>query len=121
VPGVDTLRGAPVIGKNDRLYTVNVQGRVTAWVASSLTPLWNVDLALNLTSKDSSPTLDCPRDSGGNGIAAASTGNLYFVGTSQLYAFIVDSPGLATDAPWPKFQHDARNTGNPATPVTNCP
>jgi hypothetical protein len=121
VASVDTLRGAPVIGKNDRLYTLNVQGRVSAWVASSLAPLWNVDLALDLTPKDSSPTLDCRRDEGGVAVGTSSVGNLYFVGTTKMYAFVVDSPGLDPSAPWPKFQHDARNTGNPATPVTNCP
>ncbi|HEX8700497.1 MAG TPA: hypothetical protein VF815_16730 [Myxococcaceae bacterium] len=118
---VDTLRAAPVIAKNDRLYTVNVQGKVSARVASTLAPLWDVDLQLDLTAtRDSSPTLDCRRDASGTAVTA-TTGTLYFVGTTKLYAFIVDSPGLATNAPWPKFQHDARNTGNPATPITNCP
>ena len=121
VPAVDTLRGAPVIARNDRIYTVNAQGKVSAWVASTLAPLWNLDLQMDLSTKDTSPTLDCRRDSGGAGVTGATTGTLYFVGTTKLYAFIVDSPGLAANAPWPKFQRDARNTGNPATPVTNCP
>lgn len=90
-------------------------------MASSLAPLWNVDLGIDLSTKDTSPTLDCRRDTGGGGITGATTGTLYFVGTTKLYAFVVDSPGLAPNAPWPKFQHDARNTGNPATPITNCP
>jgi hypothetical protein len=121
VADVGTLRGAPVLARNDRLYTVTEQGKVTVWVASTLTPVWNVDLQLNLSSpKDTSPALDCRRDAGGAGVAGATTGTLYFVAASKLYAFIVDSPALAA-APWPKFQHDARNTGNPATPVTNCP
>jgi outer membrane protein assembly factor BamB len=121
VPAGDTLRGAPVIARNDRLYTVNAQGRVSAWVASTLAPLWSVDVNVDLSMKDTSPNLDCQRDAGGAGIAGATTGTLYFVGASRLYAFIVDSPSLAANAPWPKFQRDARNTGNPATPVTNCP
>jgi len=121
VAGADTLRAAPALGKNDRLYTLNTQGRISAWAASTLGPLWNVDLQLDLSTKDTSPTLDCRRDAGGAGVAGASTGTLYFAGTTKLYAFIVDSPGLDTNAPWPKYQHDVRNTGNPATPVTNCP
>jgi len=121
VAGVDTLRSAPVIGRSDRLYTVNTQGRVSAWVASTLAPLWGIDVNVDLSMKDTSPTLDCKREVGGAGVLGATTGTLYFVGTSKLYAFIVDSPGLAANAPWPKFQRDARNTGNPATPVTNCP
>jgi hypothetical protein len=71
--------------------------------------------------KDTSPTLDCQRDAGGAGVTGASTGTLYVVGGTKLYSFIVDSPGLDINAPWPKYQRDARNTGNPATPVTNCP
>jgi hypothetical protein len=121
VAGVDTLRAAPAVGRNDRLYTLNTQGRVSAWVASSLAPLWNVEMQVDLSAKDTSPTLDCQRDAGGAGVTGASTGALYFAGGTKLYAFIVDSPGLDTNAPWPKYQRDARNTGNPATPVTNCP
>ncbi len=121
VPDVGTLRGAPAIGKNDRLYTLNGGGKVSAWIASSLAPLWTADLALDLSAKDTSLTLDCRRDASGNGVANSSLGNLYFAGGSKLYALIVDSPGLDPSAPWPKFQHDTRNTGNPATPITDCP
>jgi hypothetical protein len=48
-------------------------------------------------------------------------GVLYVPAGGKLYAFVVDSAGLDPDAPWPKYQHDARNTGNPATPITQCP
>jgi hypothetical protein len=121
VSDVGVLRGAPVVGKNDRLYTLNSGGKVSVWIASSLAPVWNADLALDLSTKDTSATLDCRRDASGNGVAGSSLGNLYFASGSKLYAFIVDSPGMDPNAPWPKFQHDARNTGNPATPITNCP
>jgi outer membrane protein assembly factor BamB len=115
--GVGTLRGAPVVAKNDRLYTLNTQGRVTAWTASTLAPLWNVDLPT--APGTASPTLDCRRDAAGQ--AVTGPGTLYIPAATRLYAFIVDSPGLDPNAPWPKFQHDARNTGNPATPITPCP
>ncbi|MGZ3385836.1 MAG: hypothetical protein ACXVB5_13100, partial [Isosphaeraceae bacterium] len=118
---VGTLRGAPVVGKNDRLYTLSNTGKLSAWIASSLTPVWNADLSIDLSTKDTSATLDCRRDASGNGVAGSSLGNLYFAGGNKLYALIVDSPGMDPSAPWAKFQHDARNTGNPATPVTNCP
>ena len=52
-------------------------------------------------------------------------GTLYVVGNGSgaVYAIIVDSRGLDVSAPWPKFQHDTRNTGNIDTPVIasgNC-
>jgi len=116
-----TMRGAPAIGKNDRLYTLNTQGRVSAWVASTVAPLWHLDLSLGLSSVDVSPTLDCRRDATGQILTDRPLGTLYIGGNTKLYAFIVESPGLDPAAPWPKFQHDARNTGNAATPITTCP
>ena len=116
--GVGTLRSAPVVGKNDRLYTLSDAGRVSAWTASTLALQWSLDLTPVLANSFVSPTLDCRRNDTGQ--PAPGPGVLYLGAASRLYAFIVDSPGLA-NAPWPKFQHDARNTGNPATPVTNCP
>lgn len=116
--GVGIVRGAPVVGKNDRLYTLNDAGRVSAWTASTLAPQWNVELPSVLANSFVSPTLDCRRTDTGQ--PSTGPGILYIGASSRLYAFIVDSPGLA-NAPWPKFQRDARNTGNPATPITNCP
>lgn len=117
--GVGTLRGAPVIAKNDRLYTLNTQGRVAAWTASTLTSLWEAELPSAPGNANVSPTLDCRRDAAGQ--AVAGLGTLYVPAATKLYALIVDSPGLDPNAPWPKYQHDARNTGNPVTPITNCP
>lgn len=113
-----TMRGAPVFGKNDRLYTVNTQGRVAGWTASSLTQQWQEELLTQPGTADVSPTLDCLRNAPAQ--ASAKLGSLYVASGTTLYAFIVDSPGLEA-VPWPKFQHDVRNTGNPATPITNCP
>jgi len=116
---VGTLRGAPVVAKNDGLFTLNTAGRLTAWTASTLAPLWNVDLPFSTGVVEASMTLDCRREASGR--AVAGPGTLYVPVGSRLYAFLVDSPGLDPNAPWPKYQHDARNTGNPATPITNCP
>ena len=55
-------------------------------------------------------------------LSSGVPGVLYAATTSgKVFAVIVDSPGLDPAAPWPRYQHDARNTGNPATPITNCP
>ena len=63
-----------------------------------------------------SPTIGCSPRSG------AVLGVLYLPSvTGSLFAVIVDSPGLDPSAPWPKYQHDVRNTGNPTTPIQSCP
>ncbi|EAU69051.1 hypothetical protein [Stigmatella aurantiaca] len=115
---VGTLRGAPVVGRNGNLYTVNTDGYVRAWAPSSPTPLWRVDLAQGAGDANISPTLDCLRSTSAE--ANSRLGVLYVAAEATLHAFIVDSPGMDPAAPWPKYQHDARNTGNPATPITNC-
>ncbi|MCC6336640.1 MAG: hypothetical protein IT380_21955 [Myxococcales bacterium] len=55
-----------------------------------------------------SATLDCNRDK-----PTSTTGVYYFATTTGwLVGYVVDSEGLDQSAPWPKYQHDARNTGN---------
>ena len=109
-----------MVGKNNRLYTVDTQGKTTVWTTSPLAPLWNVNLSVDLSTRDVSPTLDCKRDA--SGAAVTGLGTLYVAAVSKLYAFIIEEPGFDSGAnAWPKFQHDARNTGNPATPITACP
>ncbi|MDC0711796.1 hypothetical protein POL68_25225 [Stigmatella sp. ncwal1] len=118
---VGTMRGSPVVGRRGNLYTVNANGHVRAWALSSPTPLWGVDLAQGAGDANISPTLDCLRDSSGQAVANSRLGVLYVAASTKVHAFIVDSPGMDPNAPWPKYQHDARNTGNPATPITSCP
>jgi len=52
-----------------------------------------------------------------------SAGGSLYVGSlsGNMFAVVVDSPGLDSTAPWPKYQHDVRNTGNPTTPIQSCP
>lgn len=119
-----SLRGAPVIAKNNRLYTFSTSGtagRVVARVASTLALQWDLENIPVVDNPDAfvSPTLDCHRDATGQ--VTAGLGTLYIAAGTKLYAFVVDSPGLDPNAPWPKYQHDVRNTGNPATPITDCP
>ena len=62
-----------------------------------------------------SPTIGC-------GAFGGPLGVLYVGSVSgSFYAIVVDSPGLESTAPWPKYQHDVRNTGNPTTPIQSCP
>ena len=38
-----TLRGTPIVGKNNRVYTLDTQGKVTVWSLESLAPIWSVE------------------------------------------------------------------------------
>ncbi|KFE68569.1 PQQ-binding-like beta-propeller repeat protein [Hyalangium minutum] len=117
-PGV--LSAAPVIGSDGRLYTVNRSGELAVWATSDLSNQWRLsNLGVNI---EASPTLDCARGLNGTPVGANRPGVLYVAAGNKLHAFVVDSPRLLKDPnSWPKFQHDVRNTGNPATPITNCP
>jgi outer membrane protein assembly factor BamB len=112
------IRATPVVGVNGNVYTVTTNGTVRVWSADTLSPRWT--LSPGLGTVDASPTLDCPRDASG-ALVSGSHGVLYVPVVGMLYAFVVDSRGLDTSAPWPKYQHDSRNTGNPASPITSCP
>ena len=77
------------------LFALDVQGRT----------LWTLEAKSSIAY--SSPTLACD-------------GALYFGDAAgRLYAIVTDSPGLAKDG-WPRFRHDARNTGNAGTSLA-CP
>lgn len=118
--GSTPIRAAPVLGKNDLVYTVASDGKVAAWGANGLGQIWSESLP-GVSNLDVSPVLDCRRDAAGSPVPQSSVGWLYVAAGTSVYSLIVDSPGLDPSAPWPKFQHDARNTGNPDTPITNCP
>jgi hypothetical protein len=121
-PGVGILRGAPVVGRGGTLYTVTTDGEVRAWTPGSATPLWGTKIEPGAgEGTNISPSLDCLRDAAGQAVVNSRLGVLYVTAEAKVHAFIADSPGLDPDAPWPKYQHDARNTGNPATPITRCP
>ncbi|MEW6430300.1 MAG: hypothetical protein AB1730_02225 [Myxococcota bacterium] len=114
IPGGTT----PVLGANGFVYAVANNGNVAAVDQSSMAVRWTRTLS-GLSSPGqvlASATLDCNRDK-----PASATGVYYFATTGGwLVAYIVDSPGLDTTAPWPKYQHDARNTGNLAV-SKGCP
>jgi len=122
-PGVRGVsRGTPVLGNGGFVYSANYGGAIQCW-KGSLVPEWEVDDPARLGNIEASPTLDCPRDAQGR-VVSGPWGVLY-VGSNngQLFAVIVDSRGIDTTAPWPKYQHDPRNTGNAQTPLSQfaCP
>lgn len=120
--GSGVFRGAPVLGRGGALYAAGTEGTagtVGAWFSDNRSSLWSV-ASSSIGPISISPALDCARD-GAGAARAENLGVLYVPAGGKLYAFVVDSRGLDTSAPWPKYQHDARNTGNPATPITSCP
>jgi hypothetical protein len=125
VPNAGSFPGAPVLGAGGALYAASATGpaadigEVSAWSSDNLTLRWK--LSDSVGRARASPSLDCARQADGTP-AAQSKGVLYVPALDgRLYALVVDSPGLDKNAPWPKYQHDARNTGNSDTLLTNCP
>jgi hypothetical protein len=123
--GAGSFVGAPALGASNILYMASASGpsttigEVSAWRTGNLEMLWKLND--NVGRAEASPALDCARGSDGTGLSAPH-GVLYVPSLDgRLYSFVVDSRGLDTSAPWPKYQHDARNTGNPSTPISSCP
>jgi hypothetical protein len=109
----EAVVGTPVAGEGGLLYLATFGGALEVRTAPS-----TLDWAGSLGAGESflgSPTVGC-------GPAGSSLGVLYVGSTSgNFFAVIVDSRGLDRTAPWPKYQHDVRNTGNPTTPIQSCP
>ena len=107
------VRGVPVLGDDQSIYVATSLGTLEARKAD-LTTLWSAK-SLTQGGFPASPALDCARE-------GAFQGTLYVASdTGELIAVVVDSRALASSAPWPKYQHDVRNTGNPTTPIQSCP
>jgi hypothetical protein len=112
------IRAAPVLGSDGLLYSIGADGELTAWRTANLSTQWRVPgVGSNV---EASPTLDCSRRDDGTPVGATFPGVLYVAAGGKLHAFVVDSPRMPNEG-WPKYQHDARNTGNPDKPITNCP
>jgi hypothetical protein len=117
--GVNPGATTPVLGNRGWVYATDNAGNVVATDQQSLEVKWLKPMsgALGSTAQVlASPSLDCNRTDASN-----NTGVYYFATTTGwLVAYIVDSPGLDSSAPWPKYQHDARNTGNTGVSIA-CP
>jgi hypothetical protein len=120
VPDIGVIAAAPVLGVDGKVYTISKAGELAVWATSDLSSLGK--LSISATNVEASPTLDCARGADGTPAGQNLPGVLYAAIGNKLHAFVVDSPRMLKDSnSWPKFQHDTRTTGNPATPVTNCP
>jgi hypothetical protein len=115
---LEVIKGAPVWGAGGYVYTASS----ASGVIQARRPLENVEWQFDSESSiEASMNLDCSRTADG-GVMSGMPGVLYAAGQDgKVFAIIVDSPGLDSTAPWPKYQHDSRNTGNPETPITSCP
>lgn len=120
------VQGAPVLGRSGWLYTAiagtstgAARSDVVAWDAYNLRSQWSLTGVAGQV--EGSLALDCARGASGTPLSVAH-GVLYVPSTDgRLYALVVDSAGPDRQAPWPKFQRDVRNTGNPAAPISDCP
>jgi hypothetical protein len=114
--------GTPLEGADGRLYvatSVNTN-ELAVWASNftqSQAPEWRFPLP---AAVNASLSIDCAR----NTPVATGLGVLYVASSNgQLYSIIVDSHGINTNAPWPKYQHDPRNTGNSSVNLSEfvCP
>lgn len=110
----------PVAGAGGRLYVLDGSGLLAVFpqnFEAGALPIWTAGLPVGVAGTTSaSPTIDCNRRK-----PATHTGILYFVTESGwLVSYIVDSKGLDTSAPWPKYAHDVRNTGNVGVAIEGC-
>ncbi|WNG30668.1 PQQ-like beta-propeller repeat protein [Cystobacter fuscus] len=114
----EVIKGAPVWGAGGYVYTASS----TSGVIQARRPLEHIEWQFDAESPiEASMNLDCSRAADG-GVLSGMPGVLYAASQDgRVFAIVVDSPGLDSTAPWPKYQHDSRNTGNPSTPLTSCP
>ncbi|QRK13285.1 PQQ-like beta-propeller repeat protein [Archangium violaceum] len=124
VPNAGSFPSSPIVGASGLLYTASAtgpsasSGEVSAWSTDNLALHWR--LSDSVGRAQATPALDCARGPDG-APTEAPKGVLYVPSIDgKMYALVVDSAGLERNAPWPKFQRDARNTGNTETPITNC-
>ncbi len=125
-----SFRAAPLLGKGGLLYLPGGSGVMVRPIDGGQP--WMIDVP---GSSDggfiTSPNIDCTRSAAGSAIAGRP-GVLYVIRSSrnlgafregELFAIIVDSPGIETASLWPKAFHDPRNTNNSSTSLAEfaCP
>ncbi len=129
VPG--TVVASPLLGaiapadSAELLYVATTTGSVYAIDTGRMSVVWSMKQPTLPSGKswafDTSPTADCSRlEANKNG----GPGTLYLLGgmtSDELFSLIIDSHGLDSTSPWPKYQHDGSNTGNAERPTPACP
>ena len=104
-----------ILGAGDWKYFA-LRGSVVATERDPTQEVWQLADA-GFDQVLGAPALDCDR-------IAANSGILYVAAKNgTVTAIVVDSRGIDTSAPWPKYQHDPRNTGNANTDLSEftCP
>jgi hypothetical protein len=139
VLGIGTLQETtPVLGSGV-VYVLGAlggTGTLTVRRQADMSEVWRAAVA---TTGGTAPlvsqmALDVYRDAAGNKVCPSGTpttrpplGVLYTLTKSgsvaTLTAILVDSPGLDSSAPWPKYQRDNGNTGNINSDISfwTCP
>ena len=118
--GIGPVAPSPVLGEGGLAYFVSKDSRLLVATQLKLTQEYEgpISTSLNLGNLTASPTIDCNRFRP----SIAKTGTLYVASEGgYLVSIIIDSRGLDTTAPWPKYQRDQLNTGNLTTQITGCP
>ncbi len=101
LPAYTPVRGTPALDDKGNIYAMAGDGVLRVYGSAGELKWSHATGYSNLTSP-MSPLVGC------NGVVYVGTGN------GSVVALITDSTGPGT-GPWPRFQHDNRNTGNAAT------
>ncbi len=111
---------APIFGQGGLIYVADEQGGLSSYDAN-LNLQWRAILGASIYR--ASPNIDCARDAAGSPIPGRPGVVYAAANDGTLDAIIVDSKGIDTTAPWPKYQHDPRNSGNSSTSLSEfaCP
>lgn len=99
--------GPPLVGEGGYIYVL-ADTMLSVRRAATLRTEWTFDLG---TEGSAGLAIDCARFA--NGVRRPGPGRLLIPTTQgKMFAIDVDSRGLNTSSPWPKYQRDPRNTGN---------
>jgi hypothetical protein len=120
-PGAVSFQArTPILGEASLAYFIGNSGSLYVRRQASPAEEWTASLATPV-SEISQPALDVYRTATGAKDCSKSLGVLYVLtksgATATLRAILVDSQGLDSAAPWPKYQRDKPNTGNVSLPL----